>query len=132
MADWLIDDRLKPFLNIHFDREMPANLIEEFCEATRLIADYAEPKKLIIFMVHGKLEVQLVVPKCGEYWRDVLVFDVDKILTVPDRRMRIVIWLEELAHALLGILDEDIIARIVARIYPQVRYNEIAKRYEVV
>lgn len=132
MADWLVDDRLKPFLNIHFDRELPVNLIEEFCEATRLIADYVEPKKLIIFIVHGKLEVQLITPKYGEYWRDVLVFDVDKILTVPDRRMRIVIWLEELAYALFGILDEDIIARIVARIYPQVRYNEIAKRYEVV
>lgn len=101
-----------------------------FCKSTKLIAPRVEPKKLAVFFTRKELTIHLTHPnRIAEHVR-VILYNLDKIDTIPDDRNLIAIFLEELVHAYYDEDDEIWVGKKVAELYPDILFNEEKGKYE--
>ncbi len=67
--------------------------------------------------------------KIAEYWRDMIVYNLARMDLHHDEREVMVILLEELVHAYYDSLDKEYVGKIVAQVYPQVKFDAVKMQY---
>ena len=130
IVHWDIAEKFKDTMQIFVIEDISEKYTKFFCKSTKLIAPHVEPKKLAVFFTRKKLTIHLTHPnRIAEHMR-VILYNLDKIDTIPDDRNLIAIFLEELVHAYYDEDDEIWVGKKVAELYPDILFNEEKGKYE--
>ena len=130
--NWNVNERLKNKLIINCPENvtpLSPRLIELFCETTNIIANVKNVKTVNVFFVRSILYLIVSKYQYGLHIKDIIIYDIDKIEKFKDERKIIVIFLEELVHALLNIEDEIKTSLKVSELYPLVDADPITGKY---
>ena len=128
--DWTIAPELRGTLSLSADASVSARYETLFIKATNLLAPTVKPKPIAVFFVRDVLKINLTAQeKIAEYWRDMIVYNLARMDLHHDEREVMVILLEELVHAYYDSLDKEYVGKIVAQVYPQVKFDAVKMQY---
>lgn len=87
------------------------------------VNDLKFKKATITFCREHTFVVRLgVEERIAEYWRDIIVYDLDKIEIRTDLEVKVIL-LEELVHCYVDTLDEKVTGLIVASLIPEISFD---------
>lgn len=128
-VDWDIDTKLKPFIKIVITTSVPKNFEELFCEATRIIAKVAKPQSLKVIFYRKEFKIITSEDQVAVYIKNLILYDVEKLEGITDKRMVLAVLLEELVHALLEMHNEVETSLKVCKLYPEIKADPITGQY---
>lgn len=128
-VEWTIDPKLKHHVKIIIVTQVPNYLVELFCKATRIISKVSEPQFLKIIFYRRQFKINTAEDHVAVYIKNMILYDLDKIEAITDKRMILAVLLEELVHALLGIHNEVETSLKVSELYPEIKADPITGQY---
>lgn len=128
-VDWDIDNRLKPFIKIVIVTSVPKYFEELFCEATRIIAKVAKPQLLKVIFYRKQFKIITSEDQIAVYIKNMILYDIEKLEAITDKRMVLAVLLEELVHALLEIHNEVDTSMKVSELYSEIKADPITGQY---
>jgi len=119
--------------NLYYPADINPKIVELFHRAIKLVntlTDLKHKKATITFVRNNKFTVDLVIrDRLAEYWRDMIVYNLDKIEQKDELSLSIIL-LEELVHCYCDTLDEKITGLIVASLIPDIIFDILSMSYK--
>ena len=128
-AYWNIDNRLKPFIKVVLATSVSKYFEELFCEATRIIANVAKPQFLKVVFYREEFKIVTSEDQIAVYIKSMILYDLQKLEAIIDKRMTFAVILEELVHALLEIHNEVEASMKVCELYSEIKADPITGQY---
>ncbi len=128
-VDWDIDSKLKPFIKIVIVTPVSDYLVQLFCQATRIISKVAKPQLLKVIFYRQQFRIITSDENVAVYIKNMILYDIDEIEAITDKRMILAVLLEELVHALLEIHDEVETSIKVSELYSDIKADPITGQY---
>ena len=128
-VDWNINPKFKNSMKIILSTSVSKELTELFCKATDIISKEAKPKPLKIIFYRKQFRIITSEEQVAVYIKNLILYDLDKIDEITDKRMILAVLLEELVHALLEIDNEVKASLKVCELYPEIKADNITGQY---
>lgn len=119
--------------SLFYPGDINPHIIDLFHKAFQLvntIDDIKHKKPTITFCRKNLFTVDLsAVDRLGEYWRDIIIYNLDKIEKKDDLDISVIL-LEELVHCYCDTLDEKVTGLIVTSLIPEIYFDTSTMQYK--